>query len=115
MVLQVLARQAITGEDGELHTYRLMLNDGEYRHDGGLLCDATGPLANEDKFFQQYTVIKVKKYVCKQNQTERNLCVILLLNLEVLQMGEVVGNMIGNPLTIAKDGKVPQRDLLSQI
>ena len=71
VVLQVLARQAITGEDGELHTYRLMLNDGEYRHDGGLLCDATGPLANEDKFFQQYTVIKVKKYVCKQNQTER--------------------------------------------
>ena len=119
VVLQVLARQVITGDDGEVLTYRFMLNDGEYRHDGGLLLATNKlkrlwvPLANEDKFFQQYTVIKVKKYECKRTQTELNLCVVRLLDLEVLQMGEVVGNMFGNPLTIARDGKVPQGDLFS--
>ena len=70
----------------------------------------------------QYTVIKVKKLVCNQmanqvlfsfphktllilnnNQGKR---VVIVLDLEVLQKGEMVGKKIGNPVTIGSDGKV---------
>ena len=110
LVLQLLGLKAITGSSGEVR-YRLMLNDGEFLHDVGILAVDTGlyPLVNEGKI-SQYTVVKVKKYDCKQTK-DGKLCMIVLLDLEVLQDGKEVANMIGNPVTIGKDGKLPQGDI----
>ena len=54
-----------------------------------------------ENILSQYTVIKVKKFVCKQIPCLWTLG-IWVLDLEVLQKGETVGKKIGNPVTIGK-------------
>ena len=51
-----------------------------------------------ENILSQYTVIKVKKFVCKQIWVSG----FWVLDLEVLQKGETVGKKIGNPVTIGK-------------
>ena len=53
----------------------------------------------------QFTVVKVKKFVCSPKESP-GMRVTMLVDLEVLQRGEMVGKRIGNPATIGLDGKV---------
>jgi len=102
-VLQVLGQKAITGSGQE--RFRLLLNDGEYSNSFAMLATQLNHLVH-DEALPQYTVIKVKKLVCNQmaNQGKR---VVIVLDLEVLQKGELVAKKIGNPVTIGSDGRVP--------
>jgi len=101
-VLQFLGQKVITGSGQE--RFRVLLNDGEYSHSYAMLATQLNHLVHENAL-PQYTVIKVKKYVCNQmaNQGKR---VIIVLDLELLQKGDVEGRKIGNPVTIGADGKV---------
>jgi len=102
-VLQVLGQKVILGSGQE--RFRLLLNDGEYSNSFAMLATQLNHLVHENAL-PQYTVIKVKKYVCNQMayQSKR---VIILLDLEVLQKGEMEGRKIGNPVTLGTDGQVP--------
>ena len=84
-VLQVLGLYVT--ESGVFH---LLLSDGEY----SFFFLATHLI--HEKALSQYTIIKVKKYERKQMAREGK-WVVIVRDLEVLQTGETVGKMIGNP------------------
>ena len=106
-VVQVLGHKEITlTKNGQKAlTLRLLLNDGKYSYSFVMLSTRLGHLVLENAI-APYMVIKVKKYVCNQmaNQGKK---AIIILDLEVLQRGELVGRTIGNPDPIGSDGKVP--------
>ena len=106
-VLQLVGLRPLcgTGKDGVVK-YRLSLNDGEYYHDGGILATCFNSLVDQNTI-SRYTVIKVKKYV--SYLVGDGLSMIILEDVEVVQM--VVGKMIGHPVILGKDGKVPQGEL----
>jgi len=101
-VLQVLGQKVILGSGQE--RFRLLLNDGEYSNSFAMLATQLNHLVYENAL-PQYTVIKVKKYVCNQ-MADQGKRVTILLDLEVLQKGDVEGRKIGNPVNIGADGKV---------
>ena len=108
-VLQVLGHKDIqrnTKEDQK--RVRLLLNDGKFINSFVMLSDKLGHLVREN-VITTYTVVKVKKYVCNKmsNQDKK---VIIILKLEVLQTGELVGKTIGSPDPIESDGKLPTPD-----
>ena len=104
-VVQVLGHKEITVTKNDQKTLRLLLNDGKYSYSFVMLSTQLGHLVLENAI-APYMVIKVKKYVCNQmaNQGKK---AIIILDLEVLQRGELVGRTIGNPDPIGSDGKVP--------
>ena len=59
VVLQLLSIKALKGKG-----YRLILNDGEYRHDLGMLSAGLSYLVKEDKI-SQFTVVKVSPRVAR--------------------------------------------------
>ena len=86
-VLQVLG-QYVT-ESGE-EKFNLLLHDGEH----SFFFLATHLM--HENTLSRYTIIKVKKYERKQMAREGK-WVVIVRDLEVLQTGETVGKMIGNP------------------
>jgi len=102
-VLQILGHKVIASSCQK--RFRMFLNDGEYSNNYTMLATQLDHLVHENAL-PQYTVVKVKKYVCNQmaNQGKR---VVILLDLEVLQRGDAEGRKIGNPVAIGADGKVP--------
>ena len=104
-VVQVLGHKEITVTKNDQKTLRLLLNDGKYSYSFVMLSTQLGHLVLENAI-TPYMVIKVKKYVCYQmaNQGKKT---IIILDLEVLQRGELVWKTIGNPNPIGSDGKVP--------
>ena len=59
-----------------------------------------------EKKLEMFTIIRVKKQICNQvqGQTKR---VVIILDLEVVTPGALVGFKIGNPVQIGSDGKIP--------
>jgi len=102
-VLQVLGHKAIAGSGQE--RFRLLLNDGDYSNSFSMLGTQLNNLIHEDKI-PQFTLIKVKKHMCNQVQGQSKR-VVIVLELEVVERGDVVGKKLGNPVTIGSDGKVP--------
>ena len=86
-VLQVLG-QYDTGSGEE--KFNLLLHDGEH----SFFFLATHLI--HENTLSRYTIIKVKKYERKQMAREGK-WVVIVRELEVLQTGEKVGKMIGNP------------------
>ena len=107
-VLQVLGHKEIENSKDDQKRFRLLLNDGEYINSFAMLSTKLGHLVREN-VLTTYTVVKVKKYVCNKvpNKDKR---VFIILELEVLQTGELVGKTIGSPDLIEPDGKVPAPD-----
>ena len=107
-VLQVLGHKEIENSKDDQKRFRLLLNDGEYINSFAMLSTKLGHLVR-DNVLTTYTVVKVKKYVCNKvpNKDKR---VFIILELEVLQTGELVGKTIGSPELIEPDGKVPAPD-----
>ena len=70
-----------------------------------MLATQLNPMIHENKL-APFTIIKVKKHICNQvgQQTKK---VVVILEVEILTPGTEVGVMLGDPVPIGFDGKVP--------
>jgi len=98
--MQVLGYKKIAGSGQE--RYRILLSDGEFSNSFSMLATQLNHMIH-DKQLEQYTVIKVDKYICNQvaGQSKR---VVILLEVSVVKPGDQVGEKIGNPQAMGGDG-----------
>jgi len=100
-VLQLVSSKKIAGTSTE--RYRLLISDGKYCNSYGMLATQRNPMIH-DGTLTDHTVVRVNKFQCNNMQGKK---VIILLELEVLQPGEEIGEKIGSPIPISADGTLP--------
>lgn len=104
--MQVLGYKKIAGSGQE--RYRILLSDGEFSNSFSMLATQLNHMIH-DKQLEQYTIIKVDKYICNQvaGQSKR---VVILLEVSIVKPGDQVNEKIGNPQAMGGDGtaKAPQ-------
>jgi len=98
--MQVLGYKKIAGSGQE--RYRILLSDGEYSNSFSMLATQLNPMIH-NKELEQFTIIKVDKYICNQVQGQSKR-VVILLEVSVVKPGEEVGEKIGNPTAMGGDG-----------
>jgi len=104
-VMQVLGYKKIAGSGTE--RYRILLSDGQYSNSFSMLATQLNHMIH-DKQLEQFTIVKINKFICNQvaGQTKR---VMILLELSVVTPGDQVGEKIGNPQAMG-DGKVQNQN-----
>jgi len=102
-VLQVLGHKAIQGSGSE--RFRLLLSDGRYSNSFCMLATQLNNMIHE-KQLEANTVVRLNKFQCNQ-QPGSNKRVVIILEVEVVSPGSIVGEKLGSPVTIGSDGVVP--------
>jgi len=105
-LLQVLGHKAIAGSGQE--RFRLLLSDGVYTNSFSMLATQLNHLVHDNQL-SQYSIVKVKKFICNQMgaQGGAGKKVVIILDVEVVTPGAEVGAKIGNPVQIGSDGVIP--------
>jgi len=98
--MQVLGYKKIAGSGQE--RYRILLSDGENSNSFSMLATQLNPMIHNGQL-EQFTIIKVDKYICNQVQGQSKR-VVILLEVSVVTPGEQVGEKIGNPQAMGGDG-----------
>jgi len=98
--MQVLGYKKIAGSGQE--RYRILLSDGENSNSFSMLATQLNPMIH-NKQLEQFTIIKVDKYVCNQVQGQSKR-VVILLEVSVVKPGDQVKEKIGNPQAMGGDG-----------
>merc|ERR1719187_322630 len=103
---QVLGYKKIAGSGTE--RYRILLSDGEYSNSFSMLATQLNHMIH-DKQMEQFTLVKINKYICNQvaGQSKR---VMILLDLSVVKPGNQVGEKLGSPQAMGGDGKVQNQN-----
>jgi len=104
-VMQVLGYKKIAGSGQE--RYRILLSDGQNSNSFSMLATQLNHMIH-NKELEQFTVVKINKFICNQvaGQTKR---VMILLELSVVTPGDQVGEKIGNPQQMS-DGKAQNQN-----
>jgi len=98
--MQVLGYKKIAGSGQE--RYRILLSDGENSNSFSMLATQLNPMIH-NKQLEQFTIIKVDKYICNQVQGQSKR-VVILLEVSVVKPGDEVKEKIGNPQAMGGDG-----------
>jgi len=98
--MQVLGYKKIAGSGQE--RYRILLSDGEYSNSFSMLATQLNPMIHNNEL-EQFTIIRVDKYICNQVQGQSKR-VVILLEVSVVKPGEQVGEKLGNPAAMGGDG-----------
>lgn len=98
--MQVLGYKKIAGSGQE--RYRILLSDGEFSNSFSMLATQLNHMIH-DKQLEQYTIIKVDKYICNQVQGQSKR-VVILLEVSVVKPGDQVKEKLGNPQAMGGDG-----------
>jgi len=101
-LLQVLGYKVIKGA-GQEERFRLLLSDSQFTNSFAMLATQNNSLVHE-KQLEMFTVIRVKKFVCNEAPGQ-NKRVLIILDLDVVALGQDINMKIGNPVQMGADGK----------
>jgi len=101
-LLQVLGYKVIKGA-GQEERFRLLLSDSQFTNSFAMLATQNNSLVHE-KQLEMFTVIRVKKFVCNEAPGQKKR-VLIILDLDVVALGQDINMKIGNPVQMGADGK----------
>jgi len=101
-LLQVLGYKVIKGA-GQEERFRLLLSDSQFTNSFAMLATQNNSLVHE-KQLEMFTVIRVKKFVCNEAPGQKKR-VLIILDLDVVALGQDINMKIGNPVQMGADRK----------
>lgn len=93
-ILQILGSKKISSNSTD--RYRIMVSDGIHCHAFAMLGTQLNPMV-ANKELDNFTVIRLEKFVCNKVQEDKN--ILVLLEVTVVETAQVAGGKIGNPVT----------------
>jgi len=97
--MQVLGYKNFKSIKYPTERYRILLSDGEFSSSFCMLSTELNPMIHNGEL-EQFTIIRVNKYMCNQALQPRKK-VIILLEVTVIQLGARVGRVIGSPQSMS--------------